>query len=191
MSISLLRNVAPGLISVFLKSTIKVISSRFTLGFHGSILQHILIPYLGLILTLTPQLIMCSVASMRWWPHNFAGSIISDDQNRCKSVSPWLPDNGGGCVSDWNSESTPAQHNAHPSLTRRHQHPDNYQLCLIDWAEWWKNGEDLRFDSCLNVHLLYLDLIPILYIMNLLYEYFPFFEDLDNKESIYMQNHDP
>lgn len=104
MSISLLRNVASGLISVFLKSTIKVISSRFTLGFHGSILQHILIPYLGLILTLTPQLIMCSVASMRWWPHNFAGSIISDDQNRCKSVSPWLPDNGGGCVSDWNSD---------------------------------------------------------------------------------------
>ena len=191
MSISLLRNVAPGLISVFLKSTIKVISSRFTLGFHGSILQHILIPYLGLILTLTPQLIMCAVASMRWWPHNFAGSIISDDQNRCKSVSPWLLDNGGGCVSDWNCDphllSTKLTHPSPGVINTRTI--INY-VSLIELSG-EKNVEDLRFDSCLNVHLLYLDLIPILYIMNLLYEYFPFFEDLDNKESIDMQNHDP
>ena len=60
MSLFLLGNVALDLIRLFLKSTIKAISSRFTLGFHGSNLQPTLISTTLEIAPL-PLLIMNSV----------------------------------------------------------------------------------------------------------------------------------
>ena len=86
MSLFLFKNVALDLIRLFLKSTIKAISSRFTLGFHGSNLQPASIPHYQSCCSVL--MIMCSlVLTCEMMALNLSGSIITDDQNRCKSVS--------------------------------------------------------------------------------------------------------
>ena len=81
---------------------------------------------------------------MRWWPCNFAGSIIHDDQNRCKSVSPpgwtiyrWL------CVRlETGGSHLPPCPRGHPIAHPVSSTLGNYQLgfriwthVTIDWDE--------------------------------------------------------
>ena len=101
MSLFLLRNVALDLIRLFLKSTIKAISSRFTSGFHGSNLKLPSRYTQRSLLLLAPDHVFCDINVWDDDPAILPGPLSLMTRT---DVNQFLPRAGqyiGGCVSDW------------------------------------------------------------------------------------------